>query len=800
MIKSYFQLAFRHLFKNKSFSIINIVGLAIGLACSFLIFLHVQTELSYDDHFRDAKDIHRLAVKASMSGNEFEAAVTGGPFAYLLHKEIPEVIGYTRIREGRMTLLSANEKSFYEEHILYADSSFFEIFSFDLIQGDPQTALIHPNCIVLTEKMAQKFFGNEDPVGKQINWNNDKNYTVTGIVKDYNEKTHLDFDILVSFSTLYQNERWKNFLSSLFAYSTLNYIKLYPGSDISETEAKIAAVVDKHMAEGLAQIGGTYEVYLQPITSIYLHSNVLHEMRANGDASRVYIFTAVAILILIIACINFINLSTARSAKRSTEVGLRKVFGANKGMLFRQFILESVIIVVISLVLAVVLFDLMLPILNNLTGNNFTMGLFMNWRYLIFLLGIVLFVGLLAGSYPAIYMSRFKPISVLKGFVFNNTKKAGFRNLMVVTQFIISIFLIAGTLLIYRQLDYINNKDLGIDNKNLVVVSLRNSDMMKNYNSLKAEMKNLPGVIDVTGSSSYLGNFQQRRGFYPEGGDIDDMILMLHMQADPNYLEVFDANIAMGRNFFENSIADSNAIIINRAYQKELGWEDPLGKLIFIPGNEGEEGYPLKIVGVVKDFNFASLHEEVMPLIIMNQSERINYLSIKIKPEDKKQVLGLIAAKWESLYPAYPFEYFMQQTKYEEMYASEVNMSRLFVYFTFLAIFIAALGLFGLSSFTTEQRTREIGIRKVLGSSIQEILILLSKEFSRLVIIAIVIAIPISWFGMDKWLQNFAFQTNISWWIFVVSGVMAILIAYVTIIFQAIKASHTNPVDALKYE
>lgn len=800
MIKSYFQLAFRHLLKNKSFSVINIVGLAIGLACSFLIFLHVQTELSYDDHFKDAEDTYRLAVKASMSGNEFEAAVTGGPFAYLLHEELPEVIGYTRIREGKMTLLSTEEKSFYEENILFADSSFFDLFSFDLIQGDPQTALIHPNCVVITERMANKFFGDDDPVGKQIKWNSDQNYTVTGIVKDPEKKSHLEFDLLVSFSTLYQNERYRNFLSSLFAYSTLNYVKLYPGSGIKQVESKIAEVVDKHMAEGLAQIGGTYEVYLQPITSIYLHSNILHELRANGEASRVYIFAAVAILILIIACINFINLSTARSAKRSTEVGLRKVFGANKGMLFKQFILESVIIVIISLILAVVLFDLLLPLLNNLTGNNFSMGSFLNWKYLLFLLGIVLFVGLLAGSYPAIYMSRFKPISVLKGYLFNNSKKSGFRNVMVVTQFIISIFLIAGTLLIYQQLDYINSKDLGVDNKNLVVVSLRNNSMTQNYVSLKAEMKNLPGVIDVTGSSSYLGNFQQRRGFYPEGGDIDDMILMLHMQADPNYLEVFDANIGLGRNFFENSIADSNAIVINKAYQKKLGWEDPVGKLIFIPGNEGEEGEPLKIVGVVEDFNFASLHEEVMPLIIMNKPERVRYLSIKINPEDQKQVLGLISSKWESLYPEYPFEYFMQQTKYEEMYTSEVNMSRLFIYFTFLAIFIAALGLFGLSSFTTEQRTREIGIRKVLGSSVPEILILLSKEFSRLVIIAIVIAIPVSWFGMDKWLQSFAFQTNISWWIFAVSGFLAILIAYATIIFQAVKASRTNPVDALKYE
>jgi len=799
MIKSYFRLAIRHLFKNKVFSLINIIGLAIGFACSFLIFLHVYTELSYDDHFEDADYIYRLAVKASMSDNAFEAAVTGGPLAQILQRELPEVINYTRLREGRMTLLTADDKSFYEEKILYADSSFFELFSFEIIAGDPDKALIHPYSLVLTEKIAKKFFGDSNPIGKEIKWNNNQNYIVTGVVKNLEKKTHLDFDILTSFSTLYQNERWRNFIQSLFAYSTLNYIKVHRGTNPEDLETKIAGVVDKHMSEGLAEYGGTYDVFLQPITSIYLHSNILHELRTNSDVSFVYIFTAVAILILIIACINFVNLSTAKSLKRSLEVGIRKVFGANKGMLFRQFISESILIVVISLILAIVLFNLALPVFNNLTDNNFTMGLFFDWNYLLFMVGIVIIVGFLSGSYPALYLSRFKPISVLKGFFLAGSKKYGFRNVMVVVQFIISVFLIAGTLLIYRQISYINNKDLGIDNKNLAVIALRNRSMTQNYSSLKAEMENLPGVLEVTGSSSYLGNFQQRRGFYPEGGTVDNMILMLHLQTDPNYLEVLNAHFLQGRNFFENSKADSNAIIINKAYLEELGWNDPLGKNIYIPG-EGDVGYPLKIIGVIDNFNFASLHEDVMPLIIMNQPERIRYLSIKINPEDKKQVLSLISSKWEELFPEYPFEYFMQQTKYEEMYSSEVNMSRLFVYFTILAIFIAALGLFGLSSFTTEQRTREIGIRKVLGSTTSEILVLLSKEFARLVIIAIIIAIPVSWFGMDKWLQSFAFQTNISWWIFAISGIMAILIAYLTIIFQALKASRTNPVKALKYE
>ena len=461
MLKNYLITALRSFGKNKIFTLINIAGLAIGLACSFLLFLHVYTELSYDDHFTDSEDIYRLAVKASMSDNSFEAAVTGGPLAQILQNELPEVLNYTRLREGRMTLLTTEDKSFYEEKIMFADSSFFELFSFEVIAGEPDKALIHPYSVVLTQNMAEKFFGDENPIGKEIKWNNKQNYVVTAVIKNLEQKTHMDFDILVSFSTLYQSERYRNFIQNLFAYSTLNYIKVHPGTNQKELEEKIAGVVDNHMGEGLAEYGGTYDVFLQPITSIYLHSNILHELRTNSDVTFIYIFTSVAILILIIACINFINLATAKSVKRSMEVGLRKVFGANKGMLFRQFISESVILVSISLVIAIILFYLGLPVLNEMTGNNFQMSTFLYWEYLLFVIGIAILVGFLAGSYPALYLSRFKPIFVLKGSFFRGAKKSGFRNVMVVVQFVISVSLIAGTFLIYRQLDFINNKDLG---------------------------------------------------------------------------------------------------------------------------------------------------------------------------------------------------------------------------------------------------------------------------------------------------------------------------------------------------
>ncbi|MCD4682089.1 MAG: ABC transporter permease, partial [Bacteroidales bacterium] len=354
MIKNYFKLPLRHLFKNKVFSLINIIGLAIGLSCSFLIFLHVYTELSYDKHFDNAENIYRMAVKSSMADNEFEAAVTGGPLAKILQDELPEITGHTRLREGRMTLLSTEEKAFYEENILYADSTFFDIFSYEIIAGDYYKSLTHPYSLVLTEEFANKFFGDENPIGKKIKWNNTQNYIVTAVIRDPVEKSHLNFDILVSFSTLYQNERYRNLLESLFAYMSLNYIQIHPDANIDDLETKIAGVVDKHMGERLATYGGKYDVFLQPVTGIYLHSDLLHEMRTTSDISLVYIFTAVAILILIIACINFINLSTAKSAKRSLEVGVRKVFGADRGSLFRQFISESVLIVIISFILAII--------------------------------------------------------------------------------------------------------------------------------------------------------------------------------------------------------------------------------------------------------------------------------------------------------------------------------------------------------------------------------------------------------------------------------------------------------------
>ncbi|MCB2221474.1 MAG: ABC transporter permease [Bacteroidetes bacterium] len=779
---------------------INIGGLAIGLAAAMLIFLHVSTELSYDRHFKDSSNIYRLAVNASMSGKSFSAAVTGGPLAAILQSELPEVIDFTRIREGRMSLLKIGERSFYEENILYADSGFFRIFSYSLLRGDPDQALINPNSIVLTEMMAQKIFGDTDPMGQTIKWNNEQNFIVTGILKDSGEKSHLNFNMLVSFSTLYQNERFKSLLQSFFAYTTLNYIKVRTGTDQMILEEKIARVVNKYMGDGLSEYGGTYEVFLQPLTRIYLHSDLLHEMRTSGNASHVYIFIVVAILIILIASINYINQSTALSSIRAKEVGIRKVFGANRFMLFRKFMLESMFFVLISFCLGLILLWIALPLYNNLSGNHYSMDGLLNVQSVLAGLFFIWLIAFLAGIYPAFYISGFNPERALKGSFLVQKGKPLLRNITVIIQFVISIFLIASTLLIHRQLSYLTNKDLGVNIDDMMVIPLRNTELMSRYQTLKGEIKNIPGVKEVTGSSAYLGNFQQRRGFYPEGGTINDMVLTLNMQVDDNYLDVVDASITAGRNFFDNSIADSNAIIINKAYKDYLGWDDPLGKSIFIPGNSETNVYQLKIVGVVDDFHYASLHEEVKPLIIMNDVKKSRYMMVKMNAQNQKSTLDALSAKWNALNPDYPFEYFMQQSIYDKMYSKEMNMGKMFLYFSILAMFIASLGLFALASFTAMRRTREIGIRKVLGCSVDKILRMITFDFMKLIVLAIVIAIPISWFLLEKWLQGFAVRTSIDGWIFLISSILAILIGCLTVFIHALRAAQTNPVNALKYE
>jgi len=803
MLKNYFITAIRHLLRNKIYFFINMLGLAIGMACFVLISLYVYNELKYDRHHKKANLTYRLVLKGEMGGNYIEAAVTGGPMGPALYNELPEVVQFTQIQEVRRSvLLTYLDRHFFEENMIYADSSFFDVFKYDFIQGDPKTALIQPFSLVMTQTMAHKIFGDENPIGKTIKWNNKDNFEVTGIIGDPEYNSHLQFDMYVSFSTLLTNERTKSLVNNLFAFATFNYVVVKDDCvDIPALQVKVDTLVEKYMGSGMRDYGGKFTVSLHPVTSIHLHSHLVHEMGRQGDIAQVYIFSAIAFLILIIACINFINLSTARSSKRALEVGMRKVFGANRKTLTFQFIGESVLISLISLILALIFINLALPLFNNIAGTSFSFGWFGNGTFIMFLILLAIFVGLAAGSYPAIFLSSLSPVKGFKSNFFNHPSNSVFRNAMVVLQFAISVFLIFGTLVIRNQLSFISKKDLGFVKEDLMVVPLRGPEMTTRYATIKAELLNVPGVKDVSASSAYLGNFGQRQGYYPEGNSRKDAWMLLNLQADYNYFDVIGAKIVKGRSFSENIEADSNAVVINQALAKQMGLDDALGHYISLPtGSDESTDYRFKIIGVVGDFSFASLHEPVKPLLINADPRNSRYLNIRLGGQNNEAVIAMINQKWDSVFPNQPLDYFFTEDKYLALYTSDLKMGNLFISFTILAIFIAALGLFGLVLYITERRTKEIGIRKVFGSSVSHIVLRLNREFIKWVFVASIIAYPIAWYFMDKWLQNFASRTRISWWIFVVAAILAMIIAVSTISWQAIKAARKNPIDALHYE
>ncbi len=799
MIINHIKTAFRNLYTHKFYSIINILGLSIGLACFILILFFVYNETSFDKHHDRAENIYRLGLKGVMSGNEFQAAVSGGPLGRIVMNEIPEVVNFARMRELRTSILFTYEnKQIYQDHMMYADSTFFEVFEYEQLYGDLKTALFLPHSLVFSESTAKKYFGNEDPIGKIIKWNNNKNYTVTGVFKDQTKNSHIDFDVFISYSSLYDTERGRQFSNSFFAFTTFNYILTTEDASAEEIDRKTAEVVEKYMGDTMREYGSAFSIFLQPLLSIHLHSNLMHEFGREGDANKVYIFSAIAFLILFIACINFINLATARSSKRAMEVGIRKVFGANKGMLFRQFISESLLTAIISIGISLLLVELLLPTYNNLTANTFGFSDLNPLLIILLVSGLAFSVGLVSGSYPAIFISSFQPIKVLKGNFLKSSKKSLFMNVMVILQFIISVFLICSTIVVYRQLTFMESKDIGINKSNLITISMREAKVRENYETIKAEFSNISGVNAVTSSSRALGYFNQRMGFLPEGGLPTDSRMILFLEVDPNYLNIMKTKMMMGRNFHENSQTDSSSIIINNSLRNDLGWDNPLGKHMIISDADAGE-IKLKIIGVVNDFNYASLHEDIKPMIIFTRPSNY-YISVRYNPLNKVQIIKKLEEKWSEMYPSIPFDYFIQEERLNELYRSENTMGDLFVYFTFLAIFIAILGLFGLTTHNAEQRTKEVGIRKVMGGSITKIVRLLTSEFAILVIISNVIAWPLAYYFSYDWLQNFSYRTDIKWWIFPLSGILSLGISTIIVGIKAYQSASKNPVDALKYE
>ncbi len=812
MIKNYFKIAFRNLSRNKAFSFINIFGLAIGLATCMLITLYILSEEGYDKHNKDAGRIYRIAYQPDkkMGAKEKPWAATAAPIAWGLKTDMPEVEQATRLLKFPTfdKMLLKNEqtkesKQFYETNGYYVDSTFFQIFTYDFKYGNVQSALNEPNSIVLSEEVSNKLFGNENPIGKSLNVGmpyGNLNYTVKGVFKDAGMKSHIPAHFFLSM----RNGDIGNWVDGQTNWATNNifhtYVKLKSGSDAKAFEKRLQPFIEKRAGTDLKALGISRQLFIQPLQDIYLHSDLDNEIGTNGNITYLYILGSIALFVLIIACINFMNLSTARSGKRAKEVGVRKVMGAEKKSLVYQFIGESIIMSILALMLALLLVSFLLPFFNNLTQKN--LKLFDEPKMWLWITGLTLCTGILSGLYPAFYLSSFKPITVLKGKLLNNFSAGLIRKGLVVFQFTISICLVLGAIVIVRQLNYLDNQQLGFNKNQQIVLPLQDKSAIKNYAPLKNELLKNPAISSVTSGSTYPGiaNVQDML-FYAEGKTINEVVDVHLATVENDYFKTLGFTILYGRGFSKEFTADDENIVLNEAAVKELGYDTKtaVGRKINwdFKGNHNT----MQIVGVVKNFNFESLYNAIKPFGFTTSSgNKYSYVIANVSTKNYAGLLKDIEQSWNKINPNSPFVYSFLDKDFQKNYEKDQRASGVVSYFTFIAILVACLGLFGLSAFSAEQRTREIGIRKVLGASVTNVAGLLSKDFIGLVLIAIVIASPIAWWAMNKWLQGFAYRITISWWMFVLAGLLAVIIALLTVSFQAIKAAMQNPVKSLKSE
>ncbi len=785
MLKNYLKIAFRNIKRHKGYSFINIVGLAVGMACCILILLWVQDELSYDRFHENADDIYRVIQDINFTDHSTTWAITQGPLGPSLKEDYPEIINAVRIT-GRGLRLTYNEKS-YDEGVGMADGSIFEMFTFPLVKGDAATALSDPLSIVLTEEMASKYFEDEDPIGKTIKADNQWDFQVTGVMKNVPRNSHLQFDFLIPFifgrELNYTVDRWGN---SQFR----TYVQIQTGVPVQEVIQKISGhLFEKPTIEKDARLN------LQPLTRIHLYSNYEFDS-AHGDITYVTLFSIVAFFILLIACINFMNLATARSGNRAKEVGMRKVAGAHKTDIIKQFYGESILLAFIALLFAVIFVWLLLPAFNNLAAKELSMNITGNLSILLGLLCIAMLTGIISGSYPALFLSTFQPVMVLKGLRLSGSKGSVFRKILVVFQFSLTILLIICTTGVYNQINYMQNKKLGYNKEHMVYFGMR-GDMREKFDSVKNELLQNPNILGVTASSNvptYGYTFSNSLWRW-EGQSPDEEILMRAVFIDVDYFKTFGMEIVEGRSFSKEFPTDATeAIMVNEEAVKAMGMEFPIGQRLSIGDNN------FKIIGIVKNYHFRSLRQEIDPLILIYSPENSRALFARLKSEQIPQTIGYIENAWKKFAPGYPFNYRFLDEALDRLYRSEQRIGTLFRYFSILAILISCLGLLGLASFMAEQRTKEIGIRKVLGATASNIVTLLSKEFTKWVIVANIIAWPIAYFSLNKWLQSYAYKTNVALWSFVLSGALALLIALATVSYQSIKAALANPADSLRYE
>ncbi len=818
MIRTYFKIAWNNLRKNKVFSFINIFGLAAGLACCMLITLYIRNEVSYDKYHKHAADIYQLGTNFIREGKETKMSGTPAPVAQAMQFEYPEIEQTTRLlalfNEDK-TLLQYNEKnaapqSFYETKGYIADSSFFRVFTYDFLEGNPATALNEPRTVVLSEEIARKIFGNQPALNKLLHissgTNGDYDFMVTGVFRPVSKPSHIDARFFLSFKGG-EIEQLANRMATNFANNNMffTYLQLKPGTDVAALQAKFPAFIDKYAGKDLKAQGFYKKQFLTKLTDIHLYSGMNQNVTPPGSVTYLYILTSIALFTLLIACINFMNLSTARSSKRSAEVGIRKVLGAEKSALVRQFLGESVFMSLIAFVFAFALVWFLLPAFNKLAGKELSLSFSQNTISIIAFLALSVITGIVAGIYPAFYLSSFRPVKVLKGRFSNSLAAVSLRKGLVVFQFVISVALIISSVVIASQMRYLRSADLGFDKDQQVVIPLRSATAKQMYPSLKNELAKLPGVTNVGASLFNPGVFNPSDNLlYKEGQTMNDAKRTRMNWVDAGYLQTLNIKPVAGRLFSEAFPADTSfRMVLNETAIRDIGFpsaQDAVGKKVYFD-YQGQQ-YGFEIVGVVKDFHFEDLHLPITPYGYQLNSnlDNFNYMLVHTRGADMRALLSSIGAGWHRLNPNEPFEYNFLDEEFQKNYQAEDRLAGIVGYFTMIAILICCLGLFGLAAFSAEQRVKEIGVRKVLGASVSGIVGLLSKDFLKLVFVAIVIASPLAWYIMNKWLQDFAYRVDISWWVFVVAGIGAVLIAFITIGFQAIRAATVNPVKSLRTE
>ncbi|HZH37455.1 MAG TPA: ABC transporter permease [Flavisolibacter sp.] len=819
MLKNYFKVALRSLGRRKGYSLINILGLATGMAVCLLIVLFVKSELGYDRQHQKGENIHRVVLDRIYPGRTSSYSIIPLSIGPAIQQEFPEVIDMARVfnfvGDDASFFMRVGDKTYEEKKVYAVDSNFFNVFTGDFLAGDPKTALYQQNTVVLSESTAKKIFGSvEGAMGKQFLTDGDQNntYLVTGVCKDWPQNAHFTFDVLLSV-TGFPFIRVPNYTG----FSAHTYLLLSPGADAKALEAKLPLIIEKYVAGTIEatfaqsfadfkKAGNDYHYFLQPLQKIHLISDLEAELTPNGSMTSVYIFSIIAVFILFLACINFINLSTARSMERAKEVGIRKTFGSKRNALIFQFLVESVLISVFALLLSFGLMFILLPLFNQLSGRALTAATLLQPLFVLSMFVFAIAVGLAAGLYPAFVLSSFQPITVLKGRFKSNRKGLVLRNGLVVFQFAISVILIIAAFVVNQQMRYMLGDRLGFRKDQIIVIE--RADLLDNGSeAFKTELLKVPGVEIVSGTSSlpgtqaFFGTTWQKEG-------AKESLTGRGLVADQNYAKTLELELKEGRFFSREFGTDSLSVVINEKAAQELGLgANPIGARLTTPDGffNGQDGKPYvyTVVGVLKDFHFQSLHQKINPLVIANSTRFNNnhaVLAVRIKADKFKAAVSGIESQWRTFVKDRPFHYNFFDAKLAQQYLAEQTTQKIFTVFSSLAIFIACIGLLGLVAYTTQQRNREISIRKVLGASSRSIVNMLSKDFLKLVLIASLIAVPVAWWGVHKWLEDFAYRIAINWWVFVLAAVAAVIIALVTISFQSLKAALSNPVKNLRSE